>query len=86
MAPPTQDTVLNEALEKLKAGSIADSQERDQLLGIIMANPESLAARDIVWMAFRPDRVLREACGKLLANQVMEDFVFEVEPVGEAAV
>ncbi len=50
----------------LLEGSFADSLERDELLETISADPDTLKPVDIVWMAFRPDRVLRETCGRLL--------------------
>ncbi len=57
---------VKEALKKLYEGNFADSVERDELLETVAAAPETLKPADLVWMAFRPDRILREACGRLL--------------------
>ncbi|MCD4750329.1 MAG: PilT/PilU family type 4a pilus ATPase [Thermoanaerobaculales bacterium] len=68
MKPSFENLTVKEALKILSGGSFADSQERDELLEIISAAPDTLKPADIVWMAFRPDRILREACGRLLTS------------------
>ena len=66
MTPIPENLTVKEALKKLFEGKFADSVERDELLETISAAPETLKPADLVWMAFRPDRILRETCGRLL--------------------
>src|SRR5438132_1335420 len=79
---------LKETVRRLSNKDFASPEERDDLLSRLAA-AEGVRARDLVWMLFRPDRVMREAAVKLLAQisdpETVEAFVAEARGKPEAA-
>jgi twitching motility protein PilT len=78
---------LSECLQQLSKGGVT-AEERDRMLEVLR-QADSLGPRDVVWMAFRPDRVLREACGELLRPHrtaaTVDRFIAEARNKSEAA-
>jgi twitching motility protein PilT len=56
-----------ETLKKLANKSFATPEERDELLARV-ESADGLRARDVVWMLFRPDRMLRESATRVLGR------------------
>ena len=54
----------SECLKQLAKGGYS-TDERDQMLEVLLQT-ENLKPKDVTWMAFRPDRALREACREVL--------------------
>jgi hypothetical protein len=77
-----------EALKRVAARGFASVEERDEIL-TQLASFEGLKARDIGWMLFRPDRVLRDAAGKLLQKlkdpETVDVFLMEARNKPDAA-
>jgi len=62
----TPHTTARECLKKLSEGAFTSGQERDELLEVVVGVASTLRPEDVVWMAFRPDKSLREACARIL--------------------
>ena len=79
---------LKETVRRLSNKDFASPEERDDLLSRLAA-AEGVRARDLVWMLFRPDRMMREAAVKLLSQisdpETVEAFVAEARGKPEAA-
>ena len=77
-----------DALKRLANKEFASAEERDALLAGV-ASAQDLAARDVVWMLFRPDRALRDAGAKLLQRlgdpETLALFVVEAKAKPEPA-
>jgi twitching motility protein PilT len=58
-------SATKDALKRLAGKEFGSAEERDALLAAI-ANAQDLAARDVIWMLFRPDRTFRSAGATLL--------------------
>jgi len=56
---------LKDIVKKLSNKEYSSTDERDQLLARLAAT-EGLRGRDVMWLLFRPDRVMRDAGVKLL--------------------
>jgi twitching motility protein PilT len=56
---------LKETIKRLASREFTSLEERDQLLANLRT-ADGVRARDVMWMLFRPDRVLREAGVKAL--------------------
>lgn len=65
MAGPSVPARVLDCLKKLAQAVYATSQERDELLQVVVEAPD-LKPKDVAWMLCRPDRVLREAGQQLL--------------------
>ena len=78
---------VSDCLKRLAKGEFESSEDRDQLLEVVRS-AEKLRAKDVAWMAFRPDRALREACLELLKahrdGATIDQFVVEAKDKAEA--
>jgi twitching motility protein PilT len=88
MALPLFQSNLQECLGRLARGEFDSSEERDALLSAIY-EAKNLKPRDVVWMAFRPDRSLREASVRVLrrlrTTSTINQFVAESRGKPEAS-
>ncbi len=79
---------LKDIVHRLSAKDFASLNERDELLARLAAT-EGLRAHDVVWMLFRPDRVMRESAVKLLGQigdaETVDAFVAEARGKTEQA-
>ncbi|HEX9405676.1 MAG TPA: PilT/PilU family type 4a pilus ATPase [Thermoanaerobaculia bacterium] len=79
---------LKETVRRLSNKDFASPEERDELLSRLGA-AEGVRARDVVWMLFRPDRMMRDAAVKLLAQindpETVDAFVAEARGKPDAA-
>jgi twitching motility protein PilT len=77
-----------DALKRLANKEFASVEERDALFAGLAA-AQDLAARDVIWMLFRPDRALRDAGAKLLQRlrdpETLALFVAEAKTKPEPA-
>jgi len=62
---PLFQSDLQDSLVKLAKNEYESTEERDALLQTIF-DSQNLKPKDVVWMAFRPDRTLREASIRVL--------------------
>ncbi len=80
---------VQDALKKLNSGLVSSSGERDELLQVVLENPQGLKPGDVVWMLFRPDRSLRAAAVTLLGSMrdlgMVDVFLAECRGKPEAA-
>jgi len=80
---------LGENLKRLSKGTFGSAEERDRLLQAI-EQAEGLKPKDVVWMAYRPDRSIREAAVRILANMrtaaTIDQFVADARDKSEGAV
>lgn len=78
---------VTDCLQQLAKGGVT-AEERDRMLEVLR-QADNLKPRDLVWMAFRPDRVLREACAELLRPHrtaaTVDRFIAEARNKSEAA-
>ncbi|HQP44652.1 MAG TPA: hypothetical protein PLV66_13355, partial [Thermoanaerobaculales bacterium] len=78
---------MTECLQQLSKGGVT-AEERDRMLQVLR-QAEALKPRDLVWMAYRPDRVLREACAEFLrphrTSATVDRFIGEARNKSEAA-
>ncbi|PWB78821.1 MAG: hypothetical protein C3F15_00720 [Holophagae bacterium] len=78
---------VSDCLQQLSKGGVT-AEERDRMLEVLR-QADNLKPRDLVWMAFRPDRVLREACAELLRPHrtaaTADRFIGEARNKSEAA-
>lgn len=65
MVLPLFQSNAREALKRLEKGAFASSEERDQMLEVVL-QAGGLKPKHVVWMLFRPDRAIRSAGAKLL--------------------
>jgi hypothetical protein len=65
MAMPLFQSDLQDGLVKLAKNEYESTEERDALLQTIF-DAQNLKPKDVVWMAYRPDRTLREASLRVL--------------------
>ncbi len=76
----------SECLKQLAKGGFS-TEERDQMLAVLL-QAKALKPRDVMWMAFRPDRALREACGELLKplrnTATVDQFIAEARDKSDA--
>ena len=88
MALPLFQSNLQESLGRLARGEYESAEERDALLSTVY-EAKNLKPRDVVWMAFRPDRPLREASVRLLrrlrTTSTINQFVAESRGKPEAS-
>ncbi len=86
---PTPPVPLREALRRLRTGRWEGVGEREALLTVVCA-AESLKARDVAELAFRPERVVRDCAAEVLRSQpaaeVTAEFVALARTAPEAAV
>ena len=77
---------VSECLQQLSKGGVT-AEERDRMLEVVR-QADSVKPRDVVWMAFRPDRALREACAELLKPHrtvaTVDRFIAEARNKSEA--
>jgi twitching motility protein PilT len=80
---------LKDILKRLANKEFASSEERDDLLNGLAAQP-NVKARDVAWMLFRPDRALRDAGIRILQKlrdpETVDLFLGECKTKPEAAV
>jgi twitching motility protein PilT len=78
---------VGECLKRLAKGEFSSSEERDELLEVVR-QADNVKPRDVVWMAFRPDRALREASFELLKahrdTATVDRFIVEAKDKTEA--
>ena len=76
----------SECLKQLAKGGFS-TDERDQMLEVLL-QADNLKPRDVIWMAFRPDRALREACREVLKphrnTATVDRFIAEARDKSEA--
>ena len=65
MALPLFQSDLQDSLVKLAKNDYESTDERDVLLQVVF-DSKNLKPKDVVWMAFRPDRAIREAAVRVL--------------------
>lgn len=79
---------LKDAVRRLSNKEYSSPEDRDELLKRLEAS-ENVRARDVMWMLFRPDRVLRDFSVKLLGRikdpETLEAFATEARGKAEAA-
>ncbi len=77
---------LSECLKQLAKGGFS-TEERDRMLEVVR-EADSLKPRDVVWMAFRPDRALRDTCFEALkplrSPATVDQFIAEARNKSEA--
>jgi twitching motility protein PilT len=77
---------LSECLKTLAKGGFS-TDERDEMLEVVR-NADNLKPRDVTWMAFRPDRALRETCTEVLKSlrttTTADHFIAEARDKSEA--
>ena len=67
MAMPLFHSDLQTSLVKLAKNDYESTDERDALLQVVF-DAKNLKPKDVVWMAFRPDRAIREAAFRVLGT------------------
>lgn len=79
---------LKDTVRRLSNKEFASPEERDELLKRLEAT-EGVKAKDIAWMLFRPDRVLRDFSVKLLGRlrdpETVDAFLMEARGKPDAA-
>lgn len=85
---PLFQSSLQDSLTKLARSEYSSEKERDALLQAVFEAP-SVKPREVVWMAYRPERFLREAAGRVLrrlrTTATVNQFVVESRGKGESA-
>ncbi|MFA6957212.1 MAG: PilT/PilU family type 4a pilus ATPase [Thermoanaerobaculia bacterium] len=80
---------LKDILKRLANKEFSSSEERDDLLNGLAAQP-NVKARDVTWMLFRPDRAIRDTGIRLLQKlkdgETVDLFLGECKTKPEAAV
>jgi twitching motility protein PilT len=88
MALPLFQSTLQDSLGKLARGEFQSEEEREALLSTVY-EAKNLKPKDVVWMAFRPDRSLREASVRVLRRlrtiATINQFVVESKGKPEAS-
>jgi twitching motility protein PilT len=81
-------TDVKTALKRGSEKPFASIEERDELL-TLLRTADGLRARDVIWMLFRPDRALREACIKVLQRardpETLDAFLLEMRGKADLA-
>jgi len=79
---------LKDTVRRLSNKEFTSAEERDELLSRLETS-EGVRARDVIWMLFRPDRVLRDSglkmLGRLRDPETIDVFVAEARNKPEAA-
>ena len=85
---PLFQTSLQDNLGKLARNEFASEEERDALL-LAVHEAENIKPRDVVWMAYRPERFFRESAVRLLRRlrdtATVNQFVVESKGKTEGA-
>ncbi|MCJ7755141.1 MAG: PilT/PilU family type 4a pilus ATPase [Thermoanaerobaculales bacterium] len=85
---PLFHSSLQDNLGKLARNEYASDEERDALLQAVF-EAQNIKPRDVVWMAYRPERFLREGAVRLLrrlrSTETINQFVVESKGKTEAA-
>jgi twitching motility protein PilT len=80
---------VGECLKRLSKGAFSSAEERDELLQTVL-KAQNLKPKDVVWMAFHPDRILREAsAGQLRSMRTLDtvdQFLVEARNKSEGAI
>jgi len=88
MALPLFQSNLQDSLGKLARGEFDSAEEREALLSTVF-EATNLKPKDVVWLAFRPDRSLREASVRVLrrlrTTATINQFVVESKGKPEAS-
>ncbi len=88
MALPLFHSSLQEALAKLARREYTTTEERDALLQTVF-DSQNIKPKDVVWMAFRPDRFLRNAAVRVLRRlrtpATVNQFIAESRGKNEAS-
>jgi twitching motility protein PilT len=88
MALPLFQSNLHDSLGKLARGEFDSAEEREALLAIVY-EAKTLKPKEVVWLAFRPDRSLREASVRVLrrlrTTATINQFVVESKGKPEAS-
>jgi twitching motility protein PilT len=88
MALPLFHSNLQDNLGRLARGEFDSAEERQALLSTVF-EATNLKPKDVVWMAFRPDRTLREASVRILrrlrTTATINQFVVESKSKPEAS-
>ncbi len=88
MALPLFQSNLKDSLGRLARGEFESAEEREALLAVVYES-KNLKPKEIVWLAFRPDRALREgsvrALRRLRTTATINQFVVESKGKPEAS-
>ncbi|HSO21802.1 MAG TPA: PilT/PilU family type 4a pilus ATPase, partial [Chondromyces sp.] len=85
---PLFHSSLQDSLGRLARSEYASEEERDALLQVVF-EAQAPKPRDVVWMAYRPERFLREASVRVLrrlrTTATVNQFVVESKGKGESS-
>ena len=85
---PLFHSSLQDSLGRLARSEYASEEERDALLQVVF-EAQTLKPREVVWMAYRPERFLREASVRVLrrlrTTATVNQFVVESKGKGESS-